>query len=117
MKHFQVISVHEYELKPGVEASQFERAFKQAEARGLFELPGLVDHHIVKGIRGVRMGKFAVIWVYESLEAWEQLWGLINQPLPKNKYPGKWLTWENEILAPFLSQSPDEIRFTTYQVL
>jgi hypothetical protein len=117
MKHSQVISVHEYELKPSVEGAQFERAFKEAEARGLFELPGLLQYHFVKGIRGVRRGKYAVIWVYESKQAWEQLWGPVDQPIPKSKYPDNWLTWENEVLAPFLRQDPDAISFTSYLVL
>jgi hypothetical protein len=117
MKHSQVISIHEYELEPSVEGAQFERAFKEAEARGLFELPGLLQYHFVKGIRGVRRGKYAVIWVYESKQAWEGLWGPVDQPIPKSKYPDNWLTWENEVLAPFLRQDPDAISFTSYLVL
>jgi hypothetical protein len=27
----------------------------------------------------------------------------------------KWQVWENEILAPLLSQDPDTIRFTSYE--
>lgn len=110
----QVISVHEYELKPNVDAARLERAFRAAESRGLFELPGLVDYHFVRGIRGDRKGKYAAIWVYENLEAWEQLWGPIDQPLSKENYPEKWLIWEDEILAPILSGDPDKIRYTSY---
>ena len=117
MKHSQVISIHEYELKPNVEGAQFERAFKEAETRGLFDLPGLLQYHFVKGIRGARRGKYAVIWVYESKQAWEQLWGLVDQPIPKSNYPDRWLTWEDEVLAPFLRQDPDAISFTSYLVL
>ena len=117
MGHSLVISVHEYDLKPGVEAAQFERAFQAAEVRGLFELPGLVKYHFVKGIRGARTGKYAVLWVYESQEAWERLWGTIDQPIPKGKYPEKWSIWENEILAKYLIQDPDRISYTSYLVL
>ena len=117
MENHPVISIHEYELKPSAEGAQFERAFKEAEARGLFELPGLLQYHFVKGIRGVRRGKYAVIWVYESKQAWEGLWGPVDQPIPKSKYPDNWLTWENEVLAPFLRQDPDAISFTSYLVL
>ncbi len=94
MENHPVISIHEYELKPSAEGAQFERAFKEAEARGLFELPGLLQYHFVKGIRGARKYKYAVIWIYENKKAWEQLWGPVDQPIPKSKYPDKWLTWE-----------------------
>lgn len=117
MGHPQVISIHEYELKAGVEKAQFEMAFQEAEARGIFELPGLVKYHFVKGIRGERRGKYAVLWIYESQKAWEQLWGAIDQPISKGKYPEKWSTWEDEILVNFLSQDPDRISYTSYLVL
>ena len=47
-----VISVHEYVLRPSVDEGAFERAIQEAEQRGLLELPGLVEHYFVKGIRG-----------------------------------------------------------------
>ena len=117
MEHSQVISIHEYELKPSVDGARFERAFKEAEARGLFELPGLLQYHFVKGIRGARKCKYAVIWIYENKKAWEQLWGPVDQPISKSNYLEKWLTWEDEVLAPFLRQEPDAISFTSYLVL
>ena len=40
----KVISIHEYDLKPGAVEADFERAILEAERRGLFALPGLVDH-------------------------------------------------------------------------
>ena len=48
----RIISVHEYDLKPGSSAERFEQEIRAAEARGLFELPGLTAHHFVKGVRG-----------------------------------------------------------------
>lgn len=117
MEQPQVISIHEYELKPGAEDDRFERAFLEAEARGLFELPGLVEYHFVKGIRGTRKGGYAALWIYDSLEAWERLWGPSDQPISKENYPQKWSVWEDEILAPFLSREPDKISYTSYLVL
>ncbi len=35
----RIISVHEYDLKPGSNPAQFEQALRDAEARGLFDLP------------------------------------------------------------------------------
>ncbi|NIQ37269.1 MAG: hypothetical protein GTN81_01565 [Proteobacteria bacterium] len=111
----KIISVHEYILKPGVDEKEFEQAIREAEKRDLLRLPGLVDHHFVKGIRGSRKGCYAAIWVYESREAWESLWGKADRPRRKEDYPGNWKIWEDEVLAPLLSQDPDRIAFTAYE--
>jgi len=105
----KVVSVHEYELKPGVQAADFECALRDAERRGLLDLPGLIGHHFLRGLKGARRDAYAAIWIFESREAWEKLWG------PPSQYPQKWQVWENEVLAPFLTQHPDGIRFTSYQ--
>jgi hypothetical protein len=110
----KVISIHEYELKPGISDEAFERAFKDAERRGLFELPGLVGHHFLKGLKGARRGRYTAIWIFESRAAWEKLWGTLEAPRGPADYPAKWKVWENEVLAPLLSQDPDTIRFTSY---
>ncbi len=111
----KVISIHEYTLKPGVDEAQFERAIQKARDRGLLRLPGLVEYHFVKGIRGSRRGRYAAIWVYESKEAWENLWGPPDQPRREQDYPENWKVWENEVLAPFLDRDPDKIEFTAYE--
>lgn len=112
----RVISIHEYELKPDIDGSEFEDALRTAEDQDLFQLPGLVEHHFIKGLKGSRVGKFAAIWVYESREAWEDLWGSPDQPRGKADYPENWQTWE-KMLEPFLAQDPDEILFTAYEEL
>jgi hypothetical protein len=111
----KVISIHEYELKPEARDVDFERAVHDAERRGVLDLPGLVDHHFVKGLKGARRGAYAAIWIFESREAWERLWGTPEAPRPATDYPDNWKIWENVILAPFLTQDPDTIRFTSYQ--
>ena len=110
----KVISVHEYKLKPGVDALAFEDAYRQAKADGLFYLPGLVEKYLVRGIKGQRRGAYATIWVYESREAWERLWGAVGSPVSQSDYPPGWLTWEKKILSQFLDEHPDKIRFTSY---
>ena len=111
----KVVSVHEYELKPGVQAADFERALHDAERRGLFDLPGLSEHHFLRGLKGTRRDGYAAIWIFESREAWEELWGSPDAPRPPSHYPQKWQVWENEVLAPFLTRDPDTICFTSYQ--
>jgi len=112
-----VISIHEYELKPGTRHEEFERAVRDAEHRGLFALPGLVGHHFLKGMKGARRDAYAMIWIFESRAAWEALWGAVEDPHPPTAYPAPWKVWENEVLAPFLAQDPDTIRFTSYAEL
>lgn len=111
----RVISVHEYVLKPGVDEATFEQALHKAESDGLLDLPGLVDHHFVRGLRGARLGRYAAIWVYSSLEAWEALWGPVDQPHSPEEYPENWKVWENKVLARFLDSHPDRIHYTSYQ--
>lgn len=110
----KVISIHEYELKPGISGDDFERALRDAEQRGLLELPGLVGHHLLKGMKGARRGAYTAIWIFESRAAWETLWGTVEAPRSPVDYPANWKIWEDEVLAPFLTQDPDTIRFTSY---
>ena len=110
----KVISIHEYELKPGVTTTEFEDALQVAQDRNLFQLPGLVGHHFIKGVKGNRIGKFAAIWVYENKDVWEELWGTPDRPKVKSEYPENWQEWE-KLLKPFLVHDPDEIHFTAYE--
>ena len=113
----KVISIHEYDLNPAAHEAAFRRALRDAERRGLFRLPGLVEHHFLKGIKGARRGGYTAVWVFESRDAWERLWGSLEAPRPPAEYPDTWKVWENEILAPFLIQHPDTIHFTSYEEL
>ena len=112
-----VVSIHEYELKAGASAEQFEQVLRDAEARGLLKLPGLVAHYFMKGAKGVRRGAYAAVWIYESRSAWENLWGSPEHPRLPQDYPDTWKVWEQELLAPFLRDDPDAIRFTAYEEL
>jgi hypothetical protein len=53
----RIISVHEYDLKPGSNPAQFEQALRDAEARGLFDLPGLNGPSLRKGCEGRKAGR------------------------------------------------------------
>src|ERR1700741_1065207 len=109
----RVISIHEYDLKPGADVAAFERAVCDAERRGLFALAGLVGRHFLKGIQGARRGAYNAVWIFESREAWEKLWGSLEAPRPPAEYPKAWTVWENEIRAPFLTRLPVAIRLTS----
>ena len=90
---------------------------RDAEARDLFRLPGLVAHHFLRGLKGARGGQYTALWIYESREAWERLWGTPEHPRAPRDYPDAWTTWEEEFLAPFLDVHPDAIRYTAYEEL
>jgi hypothetical protein len=113
----KIISIHEYILKPDVLPQQFEEAVRLAQCRGLLRLPGLIEYRFVRGIKGSHAGQFSAIWIYESRAAWEALWGTVDQPKPKDRYPANWQVWEDEILAPLLAHDPDTITFCTYEEL
>ncbi len=111
----RVISVHEYTLKPGVDEAAFESAIHQAEREGLLQLPGLVGYHFIRGLRGARRDHYAAIWVYLSLDAWETLWGPVDEPISPEEYPENWKVWEGQVLAEFLDGEPDRIIYTAYE--
>jgi hypothetical protein len=71
----------------------------------------------VKGAKGVRRGAYAAVWIYESREAWEHLWGTPEQPRLPHDYPESWKLWEQELLVPYLRDPPDAIGFTAYEEL
>ena len=112
-----IICIHEYVLKPDIDDCQFEQAVLTAQQQRLFDLPGLSAYHVVKGIKGARKGHYTAIWIYESREAWEALWGPVEQPRQKYEYPAAWQVWEDDLLAPLLTQEPDTITFTSYEAL
>jgi heme-degrading monooxygenase HmoA len=88
-----VVSIHEYELAPEVDADRFERVVAGAERDGLFDLPGLEEYRLLRGIKGARDGEYAAVWTYESRAAWEALWGPPGEPAPPEEYPDRWREW------------------------
>ena len=61
------------------------------------------------------MVAYTAIWVYKNREAWEKLWGKADKPIKKENYPEKWKIWEDQLLAPLLSQDPDHIYYAAYE--
>ncbi len=113
----RVVSMHEYVLRPGVDPVEFEAAVRDARARGLFDLPGLHDVRFLRTLRSTRGQAYAALWVYESSEAWEALWGAPGDATPTEAYPENWREWEEIVLARFLDRDPDTIDFAAYEEL
>ena len=111
----KIISVHEYSLRSDVLEEHFEQAILKAREDGLLSLPGLEACYFAKGIKGARGDHYIALWVYENREAWEKLWGTIDDLIPSEEYPIKWRIWERQVLAPFLDRDPDLIEYGSYQ--
>jgi hypothetical protein len=63
----KVFGIHEIELRPGVTEEDFERFFTEVIAQ-LTQFRGW-NFHLAKADRGVRTGKYALIFEIESVEA------------------------------------------------
>ena len=113
----RVFSLHYYRLQPAAKKKDLERAFRQAEQEGLFELPGLEQAHLLWGIKGERSNRAVALWIYRSRQEWEQLWGAPEDPVEPEDYPDRWTRWERELLDPLLAGDPDKIDLTSYEVL
>ncbi len=111
----RIISIHEYELREGTTLQMLIEAFRQAEAAGLFRLPGLERYSLLVGLKGARSGRAAAVWVYPSRQAWEALWGPPDRPFGPEAYPPNWRVWEEDFLAPLLQGDPDRILYTAYE--
>ena len=96
---------------------ELKQAFSRAAELGLFDLPGLESANLLWGVKGEEQDQPAALWVYESRQAWEQLWGTPEAPVNPANYPEAWLRWEEEVLKPLIVGEPDKVPLTSYQVL
>ena len=112
-----IVSIHHYELAESATDQAFHGAIREAERRGLFDLPGLVEYRFLRGIKGTRKDGYTALWTYESRQAWQALWGSNEDPVSQDEYPDKWKSWEEELLAPLISGNPDDIDYTSYKVI
>jgi hypothetical protein len=65
----------------------------------------------------MRTDEFSAVWTYESREAWERLWGSVDDPVDKEEYSDQWKRWEDDVLDPLIVDDPDDIDYTSYEVL
>ncbi len=107
----QIIAIHEHELKPNVNPKQYEQEVDYALTT--LNIPGLLKAYHLKGFKGKRNGRYAVVWIFENKDAITKNFGTPENP----KWPKDWLHYENEILAKFLDRHPDSIDFTDYEII
>jgi hypothetical protein len=67
----KVFGIHEIELRPGVTPEQFEQLIRDEVARAPAQPVWIL--HMLKGDRGARDGKFAVLMEIESVETRNRL--------------------------------------------
>lgn len=104
----RIIAIHEYELREGINHEEFERMLKE-KLKDL-NMEGLISKHTLKGYKGERKGKYAVLWIFESQEMLEKLFGTENEPL---KGPPSFMAYEN-FLRKYIERDPTQITYTDY---
>ena len=103
-----VFSLHEHELRPGVDIDQYEQ--EVAAAISKIKIDGLLNAYHLRGFKGGREARYAVLWIFASVEVIVAHFGSLDAP----KWPPAWLHYENGVLAKFLDRHPDTINFTDY---
>jgi hypothetical protein len=63
----------------------------------MLDLPGLLHHRLLFGVKGVRRGMFASLWTYEDRCTWESLWGSADAPTSNESYSSTWRIWEDDV--------------------
>ena len=64
----KVFSIHEVELRPGVTAEEFERFLKTEYMSGALPMPIGWSVAYLQGNRGIRAGKYVVLYEVASVE-------------------------------------------------
>jgi hypothetical protein len=106
-----VIAIHEHELKPFTNNVLYEE--EVALALKKMRINGLLYAYHLKGFKGERADRYAVVWIFENPQIIEENFGTRDEP----KWPEDWLFYENQILAKYLTCHPDKITFTDYCVI
>jgi len=106
-----IYAVHEHELRPEVDIARYEGDV--AATLQQMKVPGLRQAIHLKGFGGKRTDKYAVLWLFESVEALRLNFGTPEQ----RKFPPDWLYYENVILAQYLDRHPDTIDYTDYNIV
>lgn len=107
----RIFAIHEYELRKGVDAEEFEDVLKDALTSNELDLLGLESRHFLKGYKSERKGEYAVLWIFESQEALESLFGTEYEP---KQGPQNFVSFERNLLARYLDRPPHMIMYTDY---
>lgn len=106
-----ICAIHEHELRPEVDVAAYERDVATAIAQ--MRITGLRQAFHLKGWRGARAGRYAVLWIFASMAALEENFGTADQ----RRWPPAWSDYENTILTRYLDRHPDTIVYTDYSLV
>jgi hypothetical protein len=106
-----ICAIHEHELRPEVDVASYEREVGAAIAQ--MRISGLRQAFHLKGWRGARTGRYAVLWIFASKEALEENFGTAEE----RRWPPDWADYENTILTRYLDRHPDTILYTDYSLV
>jgi hypothetical protein len=106
-----VFALHEHELKNGTDIKQYEADISTSIAN--MSIPGLLGAHLIKGFKGARTDKYAVLWIFRNAQAIHDNFGTLDNP----RWPSDWLHYEQDILTNYIIGDPDKITFTDYEVI
>jgi hypothetical protein len=79
----KVFGVHTIELRPGADEQEFKKLIREQ----LFPAGARLGWkgYILKGDRGERVGKYAVIWEIQSMEQRDRFYPALDQPTEEAK--------------------------------
>ena len=107
----RIFAIHEYELMNDVVPQEFELVMKNTLMSAELDMPGLESRHLLKGYKAERKGKYAVLWIFKSQQALEELFGTEHQP---KRGPSNFVNYDDKVLSKFLRRPADKILFTDY---
>ena len=107
----RVVAVHELELRRDADRAEFERVVRREIAGLGRHMPGLVERRFLIGYKAARKGEYAMLWVFETADALEALFGTESDPRPG---PEAFRRYEAAIGPYLAAPRPDLIRYTDY---
>ncbi len=109
----RVFSVHEHELRNDVDSAMYEKEVGRELEKLKSSIKGLVNAYFLKGFKGKRAGRYAILWVWQSSDTIKENFGTFDNPT----WPKEWLYYENTVLAKYLTCHPDKINFSCYEII
>jgi hypothetical protein len=100
----RIVGIHHLELKPGVEAQEFERFFRDKWLVDTSGLPGMTTS-LLKGDKGKRDGKYLMMFEFDNPDSRDQLF--VDEAKATEEVKRLWQRWKE--LVTFVSSE-----FTDY---
>jgi hypothetical protein len=86
----RIVGIHHLELKPGVEAQEFERFFRDEWLVDTSGLPGMTTS-LLKGDKGKRDGKYLMMFEFDNPDSRAQLF--VDEAEATEEVKRVWQRW------------------------